>query len=357
MVDPTNPSATAVILSAPTAIGGEHFYLVRLSSGDETYLPEGELARQEVDRSSPVSWLTDRPLLDPAAMARAMTVLKSTSSLTDILYSLSASRTLFRVHQFKPVLKVIDSPRHRLLLADEVGLGKTIEAGLVWTELAARTDVRRVLILCPSGLREKWRIEMRRRFDRDLKVMDRMAFAEWLDTFAEIGLSSRLEAVASFAQLRSDDLLEKIARVAPHFDLVIVDEAHALRNPDTKTHQLGELLAQNSDALLLLSATVGNSAEFVAWLAREHDRKIRLVEGNERRVPLTYEWVPDKFLNEHLVVMAGGDEEGPRTHALVFCFDRDECWSVAENVMGKDLNLSDEKKKELHDRVNALDLG
>ncbi|WP_435019939.1 DEAD/DEAH box helicase [Tundrisphaera sp. TA3] len=107
--------------------------------------------------------------------------------------------------------------------------------------------------------------------------------------------------------------------------------------------------------LLLLSATVGNSAEFIHWLARQHDRQIALVEGKERRVPLTYEWVPDKFLNEQLVVMAAGDEDGPRTPALVFCFDREECWSVAENVMGKDLNLSDEKKKELHDRVNAVD--
>lgn len=108
--------------------------------------------------------------------------------------------------------------------------------------------------------------------------------------------------------------------------------------------------------LLLLSATVGNSAEFVGWLARQHDRKIALVEGKERRVPLTYEWVPDKFLNEQIVVMAGGDEDGPRTPALVFCFDREECWSVAENVMGKDLGLSDARKKDLHDRVNALDL-
>ncbi|WP_421119873.1 helicase-related protein [Aquihabitans daechungensis] len=258
VLDPTALGSTAVVLSAPTAIGGEHFYLVRLASGEETYLPESELIRQEVDRSSPVSWLTDRPLLDPAGMARSMTVLKATSGLTDILYSLSSSRTLFRVHQFKPVLKVIDSPMHRLLLADEVGLGKTIEAGLVWTELAARTDMRRVLVLCPSGLRQKWRIEMRRRFDRDLNVMDRLGFSEWLDTFAEIGASSRLEAVSSFAQLRSDELIEKVARVAPHFDLVIIDEAHALRNPDTKTHRLGELLAQYSDALLLLSATPVN---------------------------------------------------------------------------------------------------
>ncbi len=107
--------------------------------------------------------------------------------------------------------------------------------------------------------------------------------------------------------------------------------------------------------LLLLSATVGNSYEFVSWLAREHDRRIRLVEGTERRVPLTYEWVPDRFLNEQLVEMAAGDADGPRTPALVFCFDREECWSVAENVMGKDLNLSDEQRTELHDRVNALD--
>jgi superfamily II DNA/RNA helicase len=109
--------------------------------------------------------------------------------------------------------------------------------------------------------------------------------------------------------------------------------------------------------LLLLSATVGNSYEFVSWLDREHDRKIAIVEGKERRVPLTYEWVPDQFLNEQLVAMAAGGEEGRRTPALVFCFDREECWSVAENVMGKDLNLSDEHKKELHDRVNSIDLG
>lgn len=109
--------------------------------------------------------------------------------------------------------------------------------------------------------------------------------------------------------------------------------------------------------LLLLSATVGNSYEFVSWLERQHGRTIALVEGKDRRVPLTYQWVPDLFLNEHLVEMAAGDEAGRRTPALVFCFDREECWSVAESVMGKDLNLSDEQRKELHDRVNALDLG
>ena len=59
--------------------------------------------------------------------------------------------------------------------------------------------------------------------------------------------------------------------------------------------------------LLLLSATVGNAAEFLNWLERCHGRKLELVEGKERKVPLTYHWVPDQFLNEQLVEMAKGD--------------------------------------------------
>jgi superfamily II DNA/RNA helicase len=89
--------------------------------------------------------------------------------------------------------------------------------------------------------------------------------------------------------------------------------------------------------LLLLSATVGNSGEFLAWLERSHGRKLELVEGKERKVPLTFRWVPDEFLGDQLVHMAKGEGDGRTTPALVFCFNRDECWSVAENLKGLDL--------------------
>src|SRR5437899_2113104 len=59
--------------------------------------------------------------------------------------------------------------------------------------------------------------------------------------------------------------------------------------------------------LLLLSATVGNAAEFLAWLQRAHGRKIDLVEGKERKVPLTFRWVGDEFLGDQLVRMAKGE--------------------------------------------------
>jgi superfamily II DNA/RNA helicase len=89
--------------------------------------------------------------------------------------------------------------------------------------------------------------------------------------------------------------------------------------------------------LLLLSATVGNSGEFLAWLERSHVRQLELVEGKERKVPLTFRWVADEFLGDQLVHMAKGEGDGRTTPALVFCFNRDECWSVAENLKGLDL--------------------
>jgi superfamily II DNA/RNA helicase len=89
--------------------------------------------------------------------------------------------------------------------------------------------------------------------------------------------------------------------------------------------------------LLLLSATVGNAGEFLAWLQRSHNRKLELVESRERKVPLTFRWVPDEFLGDHLVHMAKGEGDNRTTPALAFCFNRDECWSVAEMLKGLDL--------------------
>src|SRR5438477_2713508 len=106
--------------------------------------------------------------------------------------------------------------------------------------------------------------------------------------------------------------------------------------------------------LLLLSATVGNATEFVSWLERCHGRKVELVESKERKVPLTYQWVPDQFLNEHLVEIAKGDPQTRTTPALVFCFNRDECWSVAEQLKGLHL-LGPEQKGPLNAAVDKLD--
>src|SRR6516164_5327865 len=98
---------------------------------------------------------------------------------------------------------------------------------------------------------------------------------------------------------------------------VVMDEFHSFADPERGiVWELSLNMLPKQIRLLLLSATVGNSVEFTNWLDRVHGRQIELVEGRERKVPLTYLWVPDQFLNELLVDMAKGSESERKTPAL-----------------------------------------
>ena len=136
---------------------------------------------------------------------------------------------------------------------------------------------------------------------------------------------------------------------------VIMDEFHSFADPERGiVWELSLSLLPKNVRLLLLSATVGNAVEFLNWLERMHDRKLELVEGRERKIPLTYHWIPDEFLNDHLVSMAKGDDATRKTPALVFAFNRDECWSIAEQLKGLDL-LNSPQKSALQKEVDLLD--
>lgn len=125
---------------------------------------------------------------------------------------------------------------------------------------------------------------------------------------------------------------------------VVMDEFHSFADPERGiVWELSLNMLPKHIRLLLLSATVGNSVEFTNWLDRVHGRQIALVEGRERKVPLTYRWVPDQFLNELLVDMAKGDDKERKTPALVFAFNRDECWSIGEQLKGLDLMTAEQK--------------
>jgi len=136
---------------------------------------------------------------------------------------------------------------------------------------------------------------------------------------------------------------------------VVMDEFHSFADLERGiVWELSLGLLPKQVRLLLLSATVGNASEFLSWLERCHGRKLELVESKERRVPLTYEWIPDELLNDHLVSMARGDAASRKTPALVFCFNRDECWSIAEQLKGLAV-LGDDQRTRLHAEVNRLD--
>ena len=136
---------------------------------------------------------------------------------------------------------------------------------------------------------------------------------------------------------------------------VVMDEFHSFNDPERGiVWELTLALLPRHVRLLLLSATVGNAREFLNWLHRCHGRQLELVESHERRVPLTYQYVPDQFLTDHLQWMAQGSVETRKTPALVFCFNREECWSVAEQLKGLPL-LDEETRRRINAEVDKLD--
>src|SRR5437660_3443456 len=125
------------------------------------------------------------------------------------------------------------------------------------------------------------------------------------------------------AEILLNRLLNPSAFDFSHVSAVVMDEFHNFADPQRGiVWELTLSLLPAHVRLLLLSATVGNAPEFLAWLERAHGRKLDLVEGKDRKVPLTFRWVPDEFLGEQLVRMVKGEADGRTIPSLVFCFNR-----------------------------------
>nr|WP_306270521.1 helicase-related protein [Ornithinimicrobium sp. HY1793] len=236
-------------------IMGRWQYTVSVAGSQRT-VSERAIAAREVS-DDPLAWVTGDPS-DARRFAATLTRAKLEDHFTDTVFSFRATKTLFRPYQFKPVLKLLNSGSMRMLIADEVGLGKTIEAGLAWTELEARMRADRVLVVCPSSLVTKWQREMDERFGFELIEFGPKLRVDTLERLETGKSRPRVAYIASIESLRKWDGLERASQLGLNFDLVIVDEAHAFRNSETKSHQLGQAISQWADALLFLSATPVN---------------------------------------------------------------------------------------------------
>ncbi len=185
------------------------------------------------------------------------------------LYSLNSGRIDYEPYQYRPVMKLINADRPRLLIADDVGVGKTIEAGLIIKELQARQKLDSILVICPKPLvvENKWRSELKR-FDEDFAHLDSATLRHCIDeTRAEGRWPSRYrKAILPYSLLDERLLLGETAGRRPRtglaslippvkFDLVIVDEAHHVRNSDTWSHRIVKHLLDSAEAVVLMSAT------------------------------------------------------------------------------------------------------
>ena len=267
------------VLAGEEIAAGTKMRQVHFFDGPTTYVPEANL--EPVPEAPPdlLDLFSDGRFAPPEWLRRALTRIRVTGRRNDMFYSMEATEpetTDFYAYQFKPVLKLLDSPTDALLIADEVGLGKTIEAGLIWTELRARLECNRLLVICPKILCEKWRIELDQRFGVDARIVDAQ---ELLSLLKERGRARRgFAAITSMQGIRppknwdSEEEDEKpgsgqsyrreLARYLedeeegePLFDLLVVDEAHHMRNPKRLIHDLGRLANGASAHRVFLSAT------------------------------------------------------------------------------------------------------
>ena len=185
------------------------------------------------------------------------------------LYSTNTARVDFIPYQYRPVLALLRADKPRILIADEVGVGKTIEAGLIMKELQARSVLDSFLVLCPKALisERKWKEELRR-FDEEIVHLDSELLAHALDEVAIYGRwPHQLRKAAIPYSILNERLVHGdksgrykrpgLAAVADSilFDLVIVDEAHHAREPGTWNHQAVKLFLKGANAAVLLSAT------------------------------------------------------------------------------------------------------
>lgn len=178
-------------------------------------------------------------------------------------------------HQLHVLNRALSNNNVRYILADEVGLGKTIEAGLIIKELKTRGIIKRILIVCPTGLVTQWSLEMQDKFNEKFHVI----LPEDYDTIRKI--TGNEDVYGQFDQVISpmDSIKplerrvgwteEKIAQyneeriysiINSGWDLVVIDEAHRVAGSsgEVARHKLGKLLAAASPYLLLLTATPHN---------------------------------------------------------------------------------------------------
>lgn len=259
-----DPDTRGMVFSV-TEVNGVKKYDVFVDGDIKTFY-EGQI--QKIDSAPAYSWI------DLPTFQSNLTAYEINNPSAGNLYSLNAARIDFVPYQFRPALKLIKSDEPKILIADSVGVGKTIEAGLIIKELEARNDLDNILIICPKPLvsERKWELEMKR-FDEDFIPLDGQELRQVIsDTHRDEEWPARYsKAIIPYSILDSkiyqgDDkkkgkeycLLD--LDPPPHFDLVIIDEAHHIRNGSLEkekafAYKCVRYFCEHADAVVMLTAT------------------------------------------------------------------------------------------------------
>ena len=274
VVDPTSGLCGVVVkVEEPMYEWMDMQYEVFLSNGRRTRFVEGCLQKR-FNTDDVFELCENRNFANYDDYMIVNTLFKIDNVNNNTISTLRASRTQFKAYQFKPLLKFFASPQKRILIADEVGLGKTIEAGHILLELKARKEFRHAIIVCPKSLREKWKTEMDERFGIDFTIYggednDGNKYPSMADLFNAYKSGHDVHAIVNYERIRYKKtrneegeeppprlgLVDYILKNGIHQSVVICDESHRLRNETTLSYGGAEKLLAKSDAVIFLTAT------------------------------------------------------------------------------------------------------
>ncbi|MDY6774841.1 MAG: helicase-related protein [Halobacteria archaeon] len=184
----------------------------------------------------------------------------------DRFLSLTSSQIEIEPYQIQAAYEILNSYDHRYLIADEVGLGKTIEAGIVIEELVARDRADRILIVSPAPLTTQWQDEMRDKFGRDYVVYDRGYVNATRNAHPNKNVwEQENHVITSIDFAKQDDMLEPLKNA--EWDVAVFDESHHLtakEDEKTERYEVGEAVSDNTDGLIFLTGTPhsGKSVQF-----------------------------------------------------------------------------------------------
>ena len=182
---------------------------------------------------------------------------------SDRFLSLSGNRIRIEPYQVDAAHRVLNGYEPRYLIADEVGLGKTIEAGIIIEELIARGRADRILIITPASLRDQWQREMKNKFGREYVAYDR----GYVNAMRKSSRGKNIwtfddKIVVSIDFAKQEDMLKDLQKLNEPWDAVVIDEAHHLtarQGSDgverVDRYRVGEVIANQTDALLFLTGT------------------------------------------------------------------------------------------------------
>jgi len=287
---------------------------------------------------------------------RACRLLLADTAPPGALRSVHRARIEIMAHQLEPALSVVRGSGSRVLLADEVGLGKTIQAGIIVSELLVRGAADRVLVVAPAGLRDQWCEELAGRFRLEPYLADAASMRR-LSATLPLGINPWITepiVVTSVDYAKRPEVLPAVAAVC--WDVVIVDEAHATAGDSDRQIAVGALTARAAYVLLLTATPHSGDARSFASLCRCGEAGDQLLVFRRRRSDVRR----GAIRRIHTVLVRTSPEER-RLHALLDRYvaavraESAGAWLAASVLHKRALSSAWSLARSVEKRLSALD--